>query len=115
MVHEEIERSNGRIVERRERNEFRSTSYTLHYRPETAAQQAAYNGFDMPPQRKSSRRSFLQGRAAAEALADAVPQLPADAATESPSPAPASEAQSYLIRIGRRAMACEFEVLLNAG
>jgi FAD:protein FMN transferase len=69
----------------------------------------------MPPQKKSNRRAFLQGRSAVEALADAAPPLPPDAATGSSQPAPDGEAQSYLIRVGRRAMACEFEVLLNAG
>ena len=84
---------------------------------------------------KSSRRDFLQGRAAAEALRDAV-----DAALPAESPAskaasgvntldespdgdslaprplpPRPSPKTYLVRIGRRAMACEFEVLLNAG
>jgi FAD:protein FMN transferase len=103
------------INQRLERKEIRSTFGSLHYRPQAAAQQAAYNGFDMPSQRKNNRRAFLQGRAAVEALADAAPPLPPDAATESSPPGPTGEAQSYLIRVGRRAMACEFEVLLNAG
>ncbi len=90
---------------------------------------------------KSSRREFLRGRAAAEASTDVaqralparlpptsiassvtpgdsgsanssnIPQLAAAAE----NPAPVHIPQSYLVRVGRRAMACEFEVLLNAG
>jgi FAD:protein FMN transferase len=67
----------------------------------------------MPP-RKSSRRSFLQGRTAAEALAEAALSAVPEADAERP-PSAAPHLQTYLLRIGRRAMACEFEVLLNAG
>jgi thiamine biosynthesis lipoprotein len=68
----------------------------------------------MPPQRKSSRRAFLQGRTAAEALGDAAQALPAGGTVAPASPETVAP-QTYLLRIGRRAMACEFEVLLNAG
>src|SRR5271166_3133985 len=62
--------------------------------------------------RKSNRRSFLQGRSAVEALADAAAAMPPEDGNA--SPASVTAPQSYLLRIGRRAMACEFEVLLNA-
>jgi FAD:protein FMN transferase len=89
----------------------------------------------MTAPRKSSRREFLRGRPAAESLLRAAEQnLPAEppsapaaasdgvAAPGSQEPAaggqnpvPAHIPQTYLVRVGRRAMACEFEVLLNAG
>ncbi|HEV2970125.1 MAG TPA: FAD:protein FMN transferase [Pirellulales bacterium] len=68
----------------------------------------------MPPQRKSSRRAFLQGRAAAEALDGAAQSLPTGPAAEVSRSSVAAQ-QTFLLRVGRRAMACEFEVLLNAG
>src|SRR5687768_13397913 len=57
---------------------------------------------------KTSRREFLQGRAAVEALGDAVIGSP------EPLPPPAGECagQSYLLNISREAMACQFEILL---
>lgn len=76
-------------------------------------EQAGYNCNAMPA-RKSSRRLFLQGRTAAEALADAAASSVPEADPERP-PSAAPHLQTYLLRIGRRAMACEFEVLLNAG
>jgi thiamine biosynthesis lipoprotein len=83
----------------------------------------------MPPQRKSNRREFFKARAAIEALADALPPVaehPTSATSRGSSSQcrldPPTEAAtppdglpSYLIRVGRRAMACDFEVLLNAG
>lgn len=48
---------------------------------------------------RPSRRDFLRGKVSAAA----------------PETAPAAGPQSYTIQIGRRAMACEFEVILNAG
>jgi FAD:protein FMN transferase len=55
--------------------------------------------------RKSTRRDFLTGKAAADAAADAlggaIPAGPIGGA--------------YLVRVSRRAMACEFEVQFNAG
>jgi len=62
---------------------------------------------------KSSRREFLQGRAALRPLADAWQQ-----AALSPSPlqnAGSAQAETYLVHVSRRAMACQFEVLFNAG
>lgn len=80
----------------------------------------------------SNRREFLQGKAAARAIADAAQKIPlgergagiGGSAGNSPpqSPAPPSTTRAddaagrgYLLRVGRRAMACEFEVLLRAG
>ena len=66
----------------------------------------------MAAQRKTTRRQFLRGRAAVEALQDlaggaAAPlRVPPSVATES------SAAPAYLIQIGRRAMATDFEIFL---
>jgi len=63
--------------------------------------------------RKSNRRDFLRGKLAAESLADAAQRaLPEDSAGSAPTDASAA---GYLLRISRRAMACEFEVCLSAG
>jgi thiamine biosynthesis lipoprotein len=48
---------------------------------------------------RRSRRDFLRGKATADAADPAPPQAP----------------PAFTIQIGRRAMACEFEVVLNAG
>jgi FAD:protein FMN transferase len=60
----------------------------------------------MPTSRKSTRREFLRGRAAIDALQEA---------TSAAIPLPQTEQDQYLTRFSRRAMACEFEVILNAG
>jgi FAD:protein FMN transferase len=60
--------------------------------------------------RKSSRRAFLRGQSAVEVLQDAADGLAGNDAFSLPP----LEQSGYLLRIGRRAMACEFEVLLNA-
>ncbi|MCE9528322.1 MAG: FAD:protein FMN transferase [Planctomycetales bacterium] len=57
---------------------------------------------------ESSRREFLTGRSALRALADAHEKLAV------PLPVPAGEAQTWLTQISREAMACEFEILLDA-
>ena len=54
---------------------------------------------------ETSRRDFLRGRAVVEQLQQATSAL---SLTE-------PETSSYLLRFTRRAMACDFEVLLNAG
>jgi FAD:protein FMN transferase len=59
--------------------------------------------------RKTSRRDFLKGRSAARVLADAAAAPPEAGLTSPPA------ARSLLIHVGREAMACEFEVVLNAG
>jgi thiamine biosynthesis lipoprotein len=57
---------------------------------------------------QSNRREFLQGKAAVDALAQF--DVGGDAALSADG-----SAESYLLRLSRRAMACTFEVFLNAG
>jgi thiamine biosynthesis lipoprotein len=57
---------------------------------------------------KTSRREFLQGRSATEALGDAVIGPP----PELPPPEAARAEGTYLLAVSREAMACEFEILL---
>jgi thiamine biosynthesis lipoprotein len=69
---------------------------------------------------KSNRREFLRGHAVVDALAKLPKNLKEsvetrDAVGMAGLALPESEASGYLTKIGRRAMACEFEVLLNAG
>ncbi len=59
--------------------------------------------------RKSSRRDFLKGRSAADALGDLAQGALPDGHLEPPG------GGAHLVRISRRAMACEFEVFLAAG
>src|SRR5262245_32175599 len=59
----------------------------------------------MPTSRKSTRREFLRGRAAIDALKEA---------TSGAISLPDTEQEQYLTRFSRRAMACEFEVILKA-
>lgn len=60
---------------------------------------------------RPSRRAFLRGRAAVDALAAAVGQHHDDAQSTDPTGLPAQALVSYT----RRAMACDFEVQLAAG
>jgi thiamine biosynthesis lipoprotein len=63
---------------------------------------------------QSNRREFLTGQAAL----DAVSNLAADAPLRRPHPRSelaSGTAETYLIQIDRTAMACEFQILLNAG
>ena len=63
--------------------------------------------------KKSTRRDFLRGKSAARAMGDALEKaLPESTAGPHQEP---SAADSYLVHVSRRAMACEFEVVLNAG
>lgn len=62
--------------------------------------------------RKTSRRDFLFGRSAARALAD---RLQVPFAGRAPAGTPGFQTPSYTLRISRWAMACTFEVCLNAG
>ena len=63
----------------------------------------------MASPRSSTRRDFLTGQAAADALADLVdPQA-------APLLPPPEAQEAYLVQFGRRAMACQFEVFFNAG
>jgi thiamine biosynthesis lipoprotein len=59
---------------------------------------------------KSSRRDFLKGKTALHAVGDLIEQ----ALPEIPEPPPAP-VESYLLHLSRRAMACEFQFLFNAG
>ncbi len=68
----------------------------------------------MDSPRTSSRRDFLIGQAAADAVADLAERAAADAAAN--PLAHGEEAESaYLLQFGRRAMACQFEVFVPAG
>ncbi len=67
----------------------------------------------MKEPRSTSRREFLQGRSALEALENAVDagvqeSLPVSSTSSSP-------AEAYLVQVERRAMACNFAVIVNAG
>ncbi len=57
----------------------------------------------------STRREFLTGQAAVDALTQF------DIGGVEPLPPPAAATDRYLLRLARRAMACSFEVFLNAG
>ncbi len=60
---------------------------------------------------RSSRREFLQGKSAGHALGDLAQQgLALPGAYDAPQ-----ADSSYLLHIGRQAMACQFQVYLNAG
>ena len=63
--------------------------------------------------RKSSRRDFLKGKAASDSMADRAGKI-ADQ-PDADSQQTGTDEEGYLIRVSRRAMACQFEVLLNAG
>jgi thiamine biosynthesis lipoprotein len=68
----------------------------------------------MTAPRRSHRRQFLQGRSAADALADLTAGMAAESLADAP-PAPAPPSDNYVLHVGRRAMACQFEVYFNAG
>lgn len=68
------------------------------------------------PTRKNSRRDFLTGQAAVDAFADLTHGVGANSSAAGAIPRPLAAAPpAYLLEIGRRAMACEFQVFLNAG
>jgi thiamine biosynthesis lipoprotein len=60
----------------------------------------------------STRREFLTGQAAADALAELASRA-GESAEEGSARLPTEDA--YQLRLARRAMACQFEVVLNAG
>lgn len=62
---------------------------------------------------KSSRREFLEGRAALRTLADALQDGVASLSLS--GGAGSVPADTYLVHVSRRAMACLFEVVFNAG
>lgn len=67
----------------------------------------------MSSSRRSNRRQFLQGRSAAIALEDAAAAVGQQ--VDLADPAAPLAAETYLLQYGRPAMACRFEVFLNAG
>lgn len=75
----------------------------------------------MSQERPTNRRQFFQGKSAAEALSSRVHGLLSEADSNAPGPGPPPEqlsaipAEPYLVQVSRRAMACEFEVIVNAG
>jgi len=71
----------------------------------------------MPPDdpRTGSRRDFLTGKAAVDALADLAEHGSPGGTRANSLAGRVPPAEPYVIRFGRRAMACEFEVLVNAG
>ncbi|MBI3839608.1 MAG: FAD:protein FMN transferase [Planctomycetia bacterium] len=57
---------------------------------------------------RSTRRDFLQGKTAVDAMAEL-------ALGGAPAELPPPTSATYLVQLARRAMACKFEVFLNAG
>ena len=66
----------------------------------------------MAKHRKTTRRQFLQGGAAAAELRDATSGSDSNAAL---LPVPSESEATYLFHLSRAAMACDFEVFFNAG
>jgi thiamine biosynthesis lipoprotein len=66
----------------------------------------------MRPERTSNRREFLRGQAAVDALADLADRV---ALADAPLEPSGGAGRHYLVKWARRAMACQFEVFLNAG
>ena len=62
--------------------------------------------------RRTSRRDFLRGKPVADAMADGLDQA---ASGNSGEPGRAPLEETYLVEVSREAMACRFEVFLNAG
>lgn len=69
----------------------------------------------MPSPRRSSRRDFLTGTAARDALEGFADGIKAEVPAATVSPHEGSPAPTYLLELARDAMAVEFQVLLNAG
>lgn len=74
----------------------------------------------MSERRSSHRRDFLTGKATGQVAADAIEQAAdrlagfADTLAPNISASEASEPLGYVVTLNRRAMACDFEVRLNA-
>jgi FAD:protein FMN transferase len=74
--------------------------------------------------RRASRREFLKGKAALDAVTDRLDEVPASSSAEhkasgaadalGASGIPQISSGAYLIQFARRAMACQFEIYLNA-
>lgn len=61
---------------------------------------------------RSNRRQFLKGQAAAQALGDLIaPSIGTDEASATHR----RPTETYLLQLGRQAMACQFELFFNAG
>ncbi len=65
------------------------------------------------PRSEATRREFLQGKSVVRAARSLLPDDPAAAARG--ADAPRDSGRRYLIHVGRRAMACQFDIILNAG
>ena len=63
----------------------------------------------MNPVPRSTRRDFLQGKAAADAVVELAAGVDAGADVSRAAPG------TYLVKLSRRAMACQFEFFFNAG
>ena len=63
--------------------------------------------------RNSTRRDFLRGKPAQDALADAVDRAAPKGGSPDASRSTAEE--PYVLRVSREAMACQFEVQFNVG
>jgi thiamine biosynthesis lipoprotein len=61
--------------------------------------------------RHTNRRQFLLGKSAVKALEDVLPSEEIQNPTEGESKSP----ETYLVQVGRPAMACDFDIFLNAG
>ncbi len=65
--------------------------------------------------KRSTRRQFLRGKSAADALEDLGRSLsPGEGSSGSEDPS-AANPQTYVVQVSRKAMACQFAVFLNAG
>ena len=62
---------------------------------------------------KSTRRDFLRGKSAADAVTDAMQTALPD--SDPPIATGQGASRPYMVHVSRRAMACEFEVTCNAG
>ena len=63
---------------------------------------------------RSTRRQFLRGKSAIDALDDLGRRLPPASALDEPGDLSGGP-QTYLLHVAREAMACQFAVFLNAG
>jgi thiamine biosynthesis lipoprotein len=68
----------------------------------------------MSQRRKSNRRDFLQGKSAVQTIAD-LGQQSRDGESDAGYSRSVARPAGYLIQFSRRAMACQFEIFLNAG
>jgi thiamine biosynthesis lipoprotein len=75
-------------------------------------QECTYHGVMTESKHPTNRRQFLLGRSAFQALEDA---LPAQSVASAPTDERKNAAETYLVQVGRSAMACDFDIYLNAG